>query len=62
MQSHRWIFGILLTAFFASLLMAALTTTKRIAFERPSPLLKLKQSKGIGEPGSLHAARFSVSD
>jgi hypothetical protein len=48
MGSHRWIFGILLTAFCASLLMAALTTAKRIAVERPSPSLKLRQSGSVG--------------
>lgn len=46
MLSHRWIFGILLGAFCATLLMAAFTTVKRIAIERPSPLLKQRQSKG----------------
>ena len=46
MLSHRWIFGVLLIAFCASLLMAAFTTVKRIAIERPSPSLKLMQPKG----------------
>jgi hypothetical protein len=50
MLSHRWIFGVLLITFCASLLMAAFTTVKRIAIEWPSPSLKLRQSKGDSLP------------
>jgi hypothetical protein len=46
MLSPRWIIGFLLCAFCASLLMAAFTTAKRIAIERPSPSLLQRQSKG----------------
>lgn len=63
MPSHRWIFGILLVAFCASLLMATFTTAKRIATERPNPSLKLKQSKSTTRPQpSPHTARLSISD
>ena len=55
MLSHRWIVGVLLIAFCASLLMAALTTVKRIAIERPSPSLKLRQSKGDNLPAAVTA-------
>src|SRR5882724_5109018 len=57
MLSNRWIVGILLFAFCVSLLMAALTTTKRIAIDRPSPSLKLRQSKASNEPGAVVAYR-----
>jgi hypothetical protein len=57
MRSNQWIVGILLFAFCVSLLMAALTTTKRIAIDRPSPSLKLRQSKASNEPGAVVAYR-----
>jgi hypothetical protein len=55
MPFPRWIFGILLAAFCTALLMAALMTVKRIAIERPSPLLKLRQSKGDDLPAAFAA-------
>ncbi len=55
MPSHRWIFGILIGAFCTALLMAGFTTLKRIAIERPSPSLKLRQSKGDHLPAAVIA-------
>jgi hypothetical protein len=55
MLSLRRIIGILLGAFCAALLMAAFTTVKRIAIERPSPSLKLRQSKVVSLPGGMFA-------